>query len=211
MKVGILGAGNVGVAIGSSLVSVGHDVTVSFARTPEGVRAAAAAIGGGADAASPEDAVASADVVVLATPWAVTLELVTRLGEALADKLLWDTTNPLKPDMSGLEVGTSTSAGELIARAAPRARVVKAIVPFAELLLSGSPSITGRAPSVFVCSDDGSARANLLGLVEEIGADGVDAGPLSVARYTEPLGMLLVQLAYVNGLGSRIGAALLRD
>ena len=51
----------------------------------------------------------------------------------------------------------------------------------------------------------------LLRLVADIDADGVDAGPLSLARYTEPLGMLLVQLAYVQGMGARIGATLLRE
>ena len=64
---------------------------------------------------------------------------------------------------------------------------------------------------MFVCGDDAAARALVLGLVAEIDADGVDAGPLSLARYTEPLGMLLVQLAYGQGMGARIGAALLRD
>lgn len=48
------------------------------------------------------------------------------------------------------------------------------------------------------------------GLDGDIPANGVDAGPLSLARYTEPLGMLLVQLAYVQGMGARIGAALIR-
>lgn len=122
-----------------------------------------------------------------------------------------DTTNPLKADMSGLEIGTTTSAGEQVAQAAPGARVVKAVPPFAEVLHSHSTQIGGSHPGVFVCGDDAEARRLVLGLVAEIGADGVDAGPLQLARYTEPLGMLLVQLAYGQGMGARIGAALLRD
>lgn len=66
-------------------------------------------------------------------------------------------------------------------------------------------------PGVFVCGDDASARRSILGLVDDIGADGVDAGPLSLPRYVEPLGMLLVQLAYVQGMGARIGSVLVRD
>ncbi len=58
-------------------------------------------------------------------------------------------------------------------------------------------------PEVFVCSDDTEARVTILNLVADIDADGVDAGPLTMARYTEPAGMLLVQLAYAQGLGPR--------
>lgn len=83
--------------------------------------------------------------------------------------------------------------------------------PFAEVVHSPTTQIGGGQPGVFVCGDDAQARRLVLGLVAEIGADGVDAGPLQLARYTESLGMLLVQLAYVKGMGARIGAALLRD
>jgi predicted dinucleotide-binding enzyme len=71
-------------------------------------------------------------------------------------------------------------------------------------------SIDGRAPGVFVCGDDAQARKTILSLVADIGADGVEAGPLANARYTEPLGMLLVQLAYVQAMGPHIGSSLLR-
>jgi predicted dinucleotide-binding enzyme len=113
--------------------------------------------------------------------------------------------------MTGLSIGTTTSAGEEVAKAASGAKVVKAIPPFAEVLHSPSNLIGGRLPGVFVCGDDAAARKVVLRLVADIEADGVDAGPLSLARYTEPLGMLLVQLAYVIGYGARIGSVLIRD
>ena len=211
MKIGIIGAGNVGVAIGRRLAAKGHDVVVSFARSEDNVRAAAAAIGGGARAGSPAEAAGHGEAVVIATPWGVTLEAVRGVADALAGKVVWDTTNPLKADMSGLQLGTTTSAGEQVAAAAPGAKVVKAVPPMAELMAQDGPyDIDGRAPGVFVCCDEAAARTAVLGLVADIGADGVDAGPLANARYTEPLGMLLVQLAYPLGMGSRIGATLLR-
>jgi predicted dinucleotide-binding enzyme/quinol monooxygenase YgiN len=211
MKVGIIGAGNVGVGIGKHLAANGHDVAVSFSRTADNVSAAADAIGGGATAASPREAASHGDVVVIATPWAVTLDLVRELADALAGKVVWDATNAPRSDMSGLELGTTTSGGEEIAKAAPRAKVVKAVPPFADVLQSASTLIEGRKPGVFVCGDDAEARATVLNLVADIDAAGVDAGPLSHARYTEPLGMLLAQLAYRQGMGTHIGAVLIRE
>jgi len=211
MDIGIIGAGNVGTGIGKRLAAKGHQVLVSFARSQDKLDAAAQVIGGGARTGSPEEAARFGQVIIVATPWGVTLDAVRPLAAALAGKVVWDTTNPLKADMSGLEVGTTTAGGEQVAAAAPGARVVKAVSPFAEVLHSPSTRIGSGRPGVFVCGDDPDARKIVLGLVADIDADGVDAGPLSLARYTEPLGMLLVQLAYVQGFGARIGAALLRD
>lgn len=211
MKVGIIGAGNVGTGLGRRLAAAGHDIVVSFARTSDKVAAAAGVIGGSARPGTPAEAAAHGDVVILATPWAATLDAVRQVADALEGKILWDTTNPLKADLSGLAIGTDTSAGEQVAAAAPGARVVKAVPPFAELLHAPSTRIAGQRPGVFVAGDDAAARAVVLDLVEAIDADGVDAGPLRLARYIEPLGMLLVQLAYAQGFGARIGTVLIRD
>jgi predicted dinucleotide-binding enzyme len=211
MKIGIIGAGNVGTGLGKRLAAGGHDIVVSFGRTPENVADAARKIGGGAEAGTLQEAARHGDVVIVATPWIVTLETIRQVTSELEGKTVWDTTNPFKTDMSGLEIGLSTSAGEEIAKAAPGANVVKAVPPFAEVLHSPSTRVNGERPSVFVCGNDPGARATILKLVSDIDADGVDAGPLSLARYTEPLGMLLVYLAYVQGFGARIGTVLIRD
>jgi hypothetical protein len=210
MNIEIIGAGNVGTGLGRHLAAKGHDIVVSFARTSEKVEAAAATIGGNARAGTPEDAARHGEVVIVATPWAATVDAVRGVAPLLDGKIVWDATNPLKADMSGLEVGTTTSGGEEIARVAPGARVVKAVPPFAEVLHSPSMEIGGQLPGVFVCGDDAEARQAVMNLLGDIPASSVDAGPLSLARYTEPLGMLLVQLAYVQGMGARIGATLIR-
>ncbi len=210
MKIGIIGAGNIGTGLGKRLAAEGHDIVVSFARTPEKVAEAAATIGSGARPGSPEQAVAHGEVVILATPWGATLDIVGSLAGALAGKMVWDCTNPFAPDMSELLIGTTTSAGEEIAHAAPRAHVVKAVPPFAVSLHAASMEIGGRKPGVFVCADDPAARAVVMQLVADIGADAVDTGPLKRARFTEPLGMLVTNLAYVQGLGPAIFAALVR-
>jgi predicted dinucleotide-binding enzyme len=210
MKIGIIGAGNVGTGLGKRLSVRGHEIVISFARSPDKVSSAADMIGYGAKAGTPEEAARHGEVVIIATPWVATVDAVQAIAPWLVGKIVWDTTNPLKPDLSGLEIGTTTSGGEEVARSAPGARVVKAVPPFAEVLHSATTEIGGQLPSVFVNGDDDEARKVILTLLDDLPAAGVDAGPLANARYTEPLGMLLVQLAYVEGLGARIGAALVR-
>ena len=211
MRIGIIGAGNVGTGLGKRLAAAGHDIVVSFGRSPDKVAEAAATIGGGARAGTTDEAARHGEVVIIATPWGVTLDTVRSLAAMLAGTIVWDATNPLKADMSGLEIGTTISAGESVQAALSDARVVKAVPPFAEVLHSPSILIDGRRPGVFVCGDDEEARRVIVRLVADIGADGVDSGPLALARYTEPLGMLLVQLAYKRGMGARIGSVLIRD
>ncbi len=182
MRVGIIGAGNVGTGIGKRLATAGHAVVVSFSKSQEGLDQAVSAISGSARAASVADAAAHGEVVVLATPWGATREALGQAGDALAGKVLWDCTNPLLPDLSGLALGTTTSGGEQVAAWAPGARVVKAIPPFAQVLHSSTTEIDGCLSSVFICGDDAAARELVAGLVAAIGADAVDAGPLQLAR-----------------------------
>jgi 8-hydroxy-5-deazaflavin:NADPH oxidoreductase len=210
MKIGIIGAGNIGTGLGKRLAAKGHDIIVSYARTPEKVTEAAAVIGGGARPGTPEEAAAHGDVIIVATPWGVSLDVVASVAGALAGKIIWDCTNPFAPDMSELLIGTTTSAGEEIAKTAPLARVVKAVPPFAQSLHAPSMLIDGHRPGVYVCGDDAEARATIAALVNDVDADAVDCGPLKLARFTEPLGMLVTNLAYVQGMGPGISAILVR-
>lgn len=209
MKVGIIGAGNLGTGLAKQLIKKNHEVMLSFSRDREKLQRAASSLG--AKAGSAAEAAAFGEVVILATPWIAAQEALKQAGQSLEGKILWDCTNALKPDMSGLLIGTTTSGGEEVSKLAPQARVVKAIPPFAELLRSSSVLIGGGRSTVFVCSDDEGARRVVAGLVRDIGADPVDAGALAMARYAEPTGMLLAQLAYFRGLGARIGLSLLRE
>ena len=82
---------------------------------------------------------------------------------------------------------------------------------FRRILHSSSLTIGRARPQVFLCGDDAGARTTIGGLVNDIGCEPIDAGPLELARYTEPACMLLVQLAYMRGFGARIGLTLARD
>jgi predicted dinucleotide-binding enzyme len=117
-----------------------------------------------------------------------------------------DITNPMKPDMSGLAVGFTTSAAEEIQRAVPGARIVKAFnTVFAQIL--GSPeakTADGSKVQVLYAGDDDAAKATVRSLIESGGFEPVDAGPLANARHLEPLGMLNIYLAYVAGRGTGV-------
>jgi len=206
MKIGIIGAGNVATGLARLLKPKGHEFMISFSRDQKKLAATAAQFG--IQYGSVASAVEFADVVVIATPWSATGEALREVGGAGEAKIVWDCTNALKPDFSGLQIGTTNSAGEEVGRMLPWGRVVKGIPPFAELMHTGSVQLGDRAAAVFVASDDAAAKATVMALVHEMGAEAVDCGPLTNARYIEPAGFLLVQLAYRLKRGPMIGLSL---
>lgn len=207
MRIGVIGAGNVGTALAKRLGPQGHDLMLSYSR--DAARLAATAAGLGARAGTPAEAAAFGDVVVLTVPWAAVPDALAAAGP-LAGRTLWDCTNPLKPDLSGLVLGTTTSGGEEVARLAPGATVIKGIPPFAELLHSDDPAVGGRTVGVFIAGPDGDAKTLVAGLLAQLPASVVDAGGLDAARLIEPAMMLLVRLAYAQGMGPRIALDLIR-
>lgn len=162
----------------------------------------------GAKTGSVDEAVAFAEIVVLATPYSASADALKRARDPASGKILWDCTTPLKPDFSGLLIGTTTSAAEEVAHIAPWARVVKAVPPFAEVLHSDDMNVGGGPPGVFVCGDDQQACESVATLIKDIGAEPTLTGPLVYSRFIEPANMLLVALAYRNGFGPRIGLSL---
>ena len=208
MKIGIIGAGNVGTGLTKLLTAKGHKIMLSFSRDAGKLAQTAKAFG--AKSGDVAEAVAFGDVVVIATPWVVTMDAIAQAGSPGGRNIVWDCTNALKPDMSGLAIGTTTSAAEEIQKAAPWARVVKAIPPFAEAMHSGSVRIGTRGAGVFVASDDAEAKRIVTTLVQDLGAEATDVGPLTNARYIEPACYLVVHLAYMQGFGTKIGLNLQR-
>lgn len=124
-------------------------------------------------------------------------------------KVLIDATNPLLPNLAGLEVGTSSSGAELIASWAPGARVVKAFNTFGANVMA-TPEFGGARPVLFYCGDDGAAKSAVGELAEAIGFDAKDAGPLRQARLLEPFALLWISLAMAQGYGWDIAFQLLK-
>jgi predicted dinucleotide-binding enzyme len=209
MNIGIIGSGNMGAGMGRTWAAKGHQVLFSFSKEQGKLRAAVDAAGPAARAGTPGQAAAFGDVVLLAVPWAAVPEALQAAG-ALRGKVLFSCVNCLKPDFSGLEIGTTTSAAEEIAKLAPGARVVEAIPPMAQILASDSHRLAGQQVSTFYCGDDAGAKATVAGLLTDLDLEPIDAGPLTSARFIEPAGMLIVQLGYGMGMGPNIGTRLLR-
>ena len=156
MKIAIIGAGHVGTGLTKRLVAKNHNVMLSYSR--DVAKLAAVAKEFGAKTGTVAEAITFGEVIVLATPYTATEDALKQAGKPVSGKIIWDCTNPLKPDFSGLLIGTSTSAGEQTAALAPWARVVKAIPPFAELLHADRMEIAGEKPGVLVCGDDAEAN-----------------------------------------------------
>jgi hypothetical protein len=209
MKIGIIGSGNVGGALGTRWAQAGHDVTFG-SRNPasDDMRQLVAKAGAAARAASSKEALEVSELLLLATPWPSTKAVLEGLGD-LTGKVLIDATNPLLPDLSGLEVGTTTSAAEQVAGWARGAKVVKAFNTVGFNIMA-NPAFGADRPVMFYCGDDAAAKQTVRPLVEQLGFEAVDAGPLSQARVLEPFALLWISLAYAQGQGRDIAFKLLR-
>lgn len=190
MKIGIIGAGNIGGALGEVWEARGHDVMY-------GVREGSEAPG---RRGSVSDAAAHGEVVVLAVPWTAAQDALRQAG-GLEGKVLVDCTN------GGLDA--NSSGAEKIAGYAPGARVVKSFNQAGWETLK-TPTLEGHAALMLVAGDDADAKGIVIGLGQEIGLDMVDAGALANARLLENLAMLWIDLAFRQGLGRGFAFALLR-
>lgn len=209
MNIAIVGAGNVGGTLGKAWAKKGHQIFFGVQRPQEErVRELLKATGSNARAGSPADAARFGDVVVFATPWPATEAAVKSAGN-LAGKIVIDCTNPLKADLSGLEIGHTTSGAERVAAWAKGAKVFKAFNTTGFNIMA-DPVINGTRTVMFVCGDDKAAKPTVLQLASDIGFDAVDAGKLTQARLLEPWAMLWISLAFRGTTGRDFGFALLR-
>ena len=195
MRIGILGTGDVGRALGSGFAALGHDVKLGSrdANNPkikDWVGKAGAHTSGGTFA----EAAAFGEIAVLATMWAGTENALRLAGaESLAGKVLIDATNPL--DFSTLPPtlthGHTDSGGEQVERWAPGARVVKAfnIVGNAHMF---RPDFPGGPPDMFICGNDTGAKKTVSTILNEFGWEVIDLGGIDRARYLEPLAMVWI-------------------
>lgn len=208
MKIAIIGAGSVGGTLGKAWAKKGHQVFYGVRHANDDrVRELLKAIGSNAKAGTVAEAVSSSEVVVLATPWNAAEATIKECGK-LAGKIVIDCMNPLKPDLSGLALDSSTSAAEQVAGWAKEAKVCKAFNTTGANNMA-DPVVGDSRISMFVCGDDNTAKATVMQLATDIGFEAVDAGRLQQARLLESLAMLWISLAF-GSVGRDFGFALLR-
>lgn len=207
MRIGIIGAGSVGAALGAGWLGRGRDVLFGV-RNPVDPEYAEL----GADRVhTVAEATSDAGIIVLATPWAAARDALSAAGD-VTGKIIVDCTNPLAfsaADGLHLAVGFTTSGAEQVQSWSPGASVFKT------LNQTGAEGMrdAGRfaaPPVMFVAGDDEERKPEVLSLVAELGFDALDAGPLSGARLLEPLAMLWIDLALNRGLGRDFAFALTR-
>jgi predicted dinucleotide-binding enzyme len=200
MKISILGAGNVGNALATGWTKAGHQIVFGV-RHPEKDPVS------GATQVSVREAAQASDVIVLAVPADAVAEAIRSAGD-LTGKIILDATNPLLPDLSGLDTPAGTSGGERTAALA-RVPVVKIFntTGYPNML---DPDYNGQHPTMFYCGDDANAKKIAAELARDLGFEPVDAGPLKQARLLEPLALLWISLALKQGLGTGIAFKLLR-
>jgi len=203
MKVGILGSGNVGQALGAGFVALGHEVRMG-SREPgsDTVKGWITRSGARASAGTFAEAAAFADTAALATLWSGTENAIRLAGPRnLAGKVVIDVTNPLvfTPNAPPrLALGHTDSAGEQVQRWLPDARVVKAfnIVGNAHMF---RPQFPGGPPDMFICGNDAAAKKAVADICAAFGWPAIDLGGIEGARLLEPLAMVWILYAIRSG------------
>jgi predicted dinucleotide-binding enzyme len=208
MKITVIGTGNVGGTLGTRWAKKGHQV-VFGTREPESdrVHKLLEAAGENARAREVGEAVAGADVIVLAVPWNATQTTLASAGD-LTGRIIVDCTNPIIPGLQ-LALGTTTSGGEQVAEWAKGARVVKAFNSTGWENMA-NPIYDGQPTLMLICGDDTEAKIVVVKLTESLGFEVVDLGLLDTCRLLEPFALVWIRLAAVQGFGRDIAFRLVK-
>ena len=188
--IAVIGTGHVAGALGPQFASQGH-IVVYGSRAPDrdSVKELVERTPGKASATTQAAAAAPADIIVLAVRWAVAEKVVRGLG-SLSGKIVIDPINPYRRTDAGLsEHIVDTSAGEMIQAWLPDAFVVKAFNTLSYTVMA-DPGSAGGPVSIPLVGDNAAAKAKVARLVEGMGLEAVDLGPIRYAHEVE--GMLLL-------------------
>jgi predicted dinucleotide-binding enzyme len=185
LKIGIIGSGNVGSALGAVWVKAGHEVMFS-SRHLEHDQSLAAKLGAGARAGTPPEAAAFGDVLLISVPYSALPDVGKELAEAIKDKVVIDACNPF-PGRDGeianwaREKGAGLASAELL----PGARIVRAFNAIGAASM-GSAYQEPRRIGMPIAGDDSQAVEVASGLIREIGYEPVLIGGLGKGKYLMP-------------------------
>ncbi len=205
MRIGILGSGLMGGKLGTLFARAEHEVVFSYARSEQKLKRLAREAQGNARAGTPGEAAREADALLLAVHWSRIDDVLKQAGD-LSGKVIVSCSLPLNDDNSELVVAHTSSGAEALARMAPKARVVSAFHTVPSEVLFGVFETRGKGtrPSLVYHGDDRSGKRVAAELIRDVGFDPVDAGPLHMARYTEPFALFVGHLAYEGKAGPEL-------
>jgi predicted dinucleotide-binding enzyme len=195
MKIGILGSGLMGAKLGAIWARAGHEVAFSYSRDPRKLEQLANDAGTRARAATPRDAVADADAVLVAVNWPQLDDVLAQAGD-LAGKVVVTCALPMVNEQ--LAHAHTWSGAEELAQRLATSHVVAAFgtVPSECLFGVYEARDSSPRPSLIYYGDDAAAKHVATQLIADAGFDPIDLGPLRTARYAEPFTLLVGQLAY---------------
>jgi predicted dinucleotide-binding enzyme len=204
MKIGILGTGMVGEALGTRFVQLGYQVKMgSRSASNESATKWAAKNGVNASTGTFADAAAFGEISFLCLKGEVEMDVVRSVGPGPFDsKIVVDVSNPL--DFSrgmppSLSICNTNSLGEEVQKALPSAKVVKALnIVNCDIMVD--PGKAGEQPTMMTCGNDIAAKSRVYGLLTELGwKDIIDLGDITKARGSEMLLPLWLNLMQTLG------------
>src|SRR3989440_11231414 len=205
MRIGILGSGLMGAKLGTIWARAGHEVVFSYARSEQKLKKLAREAQGNARAGTPGEAAREADALLLAVHWSRIDDVLKQAGD-LSGKVMVTCSLPMNADDTGLVIAHTSSGAEELAKKVPKARVVSAFgtVPSEGLFGVFEARRKASRPSLVYCGDDAGGEKTAAQIIRDAGFDLVDAGPLRIARYTEPVTLLIARLAYEGDGGPEL-------
>jgi len=205
MRVGILGSGLMGGKLGTILARAGHEVVFSYARSEQKLKRLAREGKGKARPGTPREAAQDADAVLLAVHWLRMDDVLKQAGD-LSGKVIVTCSLPMNAEDTDLVIAHTSSGAEELAQRVPRARVVSAFNTVPSEVLFGVFEARRKSarPSLVYCGDDARSKKIAAELIQDVGFEPVDAGPLRMARYTEPFALLVAQIAYAGKGGPEL-------
>ncbi|MBL8174462.1 MAG: NADPH-dependent F420 reductase [Bryobacterales bacterium] len=210
MNIAFLGYGNVGAPLADHLQRAGHEVTLAaHSAASESVQKALAR-NASLKVSVPKRAVAAAEVVFLATPFAANETAIASVADEIHGKIIVDCTNPVGPGLThGLN--NALSGSEALQKLAPRSHVVKAFTIYGyENFQDNSFPGYNVKPAMMFCGNDQSAKQTVSRLIADLGWEPLDTGGLEQALHLEHLTLLWIRMVRVHGAPSHMVWAVLR-
>jgi hypothetical protein len=206
-RVGIVGAGKLGMALARAALAAGYEVAVASSGPAERIALSVDVLAPGAVASTVDSAVEFADVIVLAVPTHRFRELPSDLfdGKILVDAMnYWPDTDGEDPELAAADGGSS----EVVQAHFPGARVVKSLNQLGYHELDEFPRDPGAPDRIAVAAvgEDRLAVRTVMHLIDRLGFDALDGGPLAKGKLLEPDGSPYAETFSADALAKRLSA-----